>query len=58
MQGGEDKEIIEALLITLRDPLSSLSAKYRVLFALRNIKDTEAHYVMAEGALIAREYSP
>lgn len=45
-----DPEVVEGLLRKLRDPNTSLPAKYRVLFSLRGINGAEAHAAMLEGA--------
>lgn len=42
-------EVVDALRRKLRDPATSLEAKYRVLFSLRGIQGSEAHAAMLEG---------
>lgn len=46
-----DPAVVEALKAKLADPVTSLSAKYRILFSLRNIEGENAHDAMLIGAL-------
>ena len=49
-----DPEVVEALRRKLQDKATSLEAKYRVLFSLRNIEGSQAQAAMLEGAEFKR----
>lgn len=45
-----DDAVVQGLLDKLRNPATSLPAKYRILFSLRGIAGPAAHAAMLEGA--------
>lgn len=44
-----DPSIVAALRAKLEDPNNNLSAKYRILFSLRNVVGSDAHSAMLLG---------
>ncbi len=48
--GERDDAVVQGLLDKLRNPATSLPAKYRILFSLRGIAGPAAHAAMLEGA--------
>ncbi len=46
----EDSEVaVQALLSRLKNPATSLSEKYRILFSLRNLPGSTSHNALLEG---------
>jgi len=50
VQDGDVPLIVQALLKNLKNPATSLSQKYRILFSLRNLKGAESQAALIEGS--------
>ena len=50
-QDKDNAVIVRSLLENLKNPATSLSQKYRILFSLRNLKGSESHAALIEGSL-------